>query len=127
MRALRLPLAASSGSRDVLPSRLDEMANPSGSRTPNAAQAFDVNVLAFPAASSRTLQGLMQLFNIDEPSAQRLIASVPLRLTQQVTEAEADACAQALRMLGARVLVETTPLPTAQHSRWEQPGGYEED
>jgi hypothetical protein len=69
----------------------------------------------------------MQLFKIDEPSAQRLIASVPLLLTQQVTAAEAEACAQALRMLGARVVVEPTPLPSAQHARWQQPGGYEED
>jgi hypothetical protein len=30
-------------------------------------------------------------------------------------------------MLGARVVVEPTPLPTAQHARWNQAGDYEED
>jgi hypothetical protein len=85
-----------------------------------------VKVLAFPAASSRTVQGLMQLFNIDQASAERLIADVPLLLSQQVTGPEAEACAQSLRKLGARVVVEPAALPTAHQARWSQPSELEE-
>jgi hypothetical protein len=103
------------------------MANPSGSRTHANAQVFDVKVLAFPAATPHTVQGLMQLFNIDQASAERLIADVPLLLNQQVTGPEAEACAQSLRKLGARVLVEPAALPTAHQARWSQPAAFEED
>lgn len=103
------------------------MANPSGSRTHANAQVFDVKVLAFPAATAYTVQGLMQLFNIDQASAERLIADVPLLLSQQVTGPEAEACAQSLRKLGARVIVEPAALPTAHQARWSQPSEFEED
>lgn len=103
------------------------MANPSGSRTHANTQVFDVKVLAFPAASPRTVQGLMQLFNIDQASAERMIADVPLLLSQQISGAEAEACAQSLRVLGARVVVEPAALPTAHQARWSQPGSFEED
>ena len=104
------------------------MANPSGSRTHANAQVFDVKVLAFPAATPHTVQGLMQLFNIDQASAERLIGDVPLLLNQQVTGDEAEACAQALRKLGARVVVEPAALPTAHQARWsQQPSSFEED
>jgi hypothetical protein len=85
------------------------MANPMGSRTHANAQAYDVKVLAFPAASARSVQGLMQLFNIEQSAAERLIASVPLLLSQRVSGPDAEACAQALRKLGARVVVEAQP------------------
>lgn len=103
------------------------MANASGSRTHANVQVFDVKVLAFPAATPHTVQGLMQLFNIDQASAERLIADVPLLLNQQVTGAEAEACAQSLRKLGARVVVEPAALPTAHTARWSQPASFEED
>jgi|GEM_PF-6876158 len=104
------------------------MANASGSRTHANVQVFDVKVLAFPAATPHTVQGLMQLFNIDQASAERLIADVPLLLNQQVTGAEAEACAQSLRKLGARVVVEPAALPTAHAARWsQQPASFEED
>ncbi|HTU56826.1 MAG TPA: hypothetical protein VMF89_00305, partial [Polyangiales bacterium] len=104
-----------------------EMANASGPRTHAHAQVFDVKVLAFPAATPHTVQGLMQLFNIDQASAERLIADVPLLLNQQVSGAEAEACAQSLRKLGARVVVEPAALPTAHRARWSQPSELEED
>jgi hypothetical protein len=103
------------------------MANASGSRTHANVQVFDVKVLAFPAATPHTVQGLMQLSNIDRASAERLIADVPLLLNQQVTGAEAEACAQSLRKLGARVVVEPAALPTAHTARWSQPASFEED
>lgn len=105
------------------------MPNPLGSRTHASAQAYDVKVLAFPAASARTVQGLMQLFRIDQAAAERLIASVPLLLTQQVTSADAEACAQALRKLGARVVVELSAPAMAQPqpARWDQESALEED
>jgi len=103
------------------------MANPSGSRTHANAQVFDVKVLAFPAATPHTVQGLMQLFRIDQSSAERMIADVPLLLNRQVTGAEAEACAQSLRKLGARVVVEPAALPTAHQARWSQPSAFEED
>lgn len=103
------------------------MANAPGSRTHANVQVFDVKVLAFPAATPHTVQGLMQLFNIDQASAERLIADVPLLLNQQVTGAEAEACAQSLRKLGARVVVEPAALPTAHTARWSQPASFEED
>jgi hypothetical protein len=86
-----------------------------------------VKVLAFPAASARTVQGLMQLFNIDQGAAERLIASGPLLLAQQVSGQEAEACAQALRKLGARAVVEPSALPSAAQSGWSQPSDFEED
>jgi hypothetical protein len=102
------------------------MTNPLGSRThAGAPAAYDVKVLAFPAASPRTVQGLMQLFNTDQASAERLIASVPLLLAQQVSAQDAEACAQALRMLGARVVVEPAAVAGAQ--RWSEPNTFEED
>lgn len=103
------------------------MANPSGSRTHANTQVFDVKVLAFPAATPHTVQGLMQLFQIDQSTAERMIADAPLLLNQQVTEPEAEACAQSLRMLGARVVVEPAALPTAHQARWSQPSPFEED
>jgi hypothetical protein len=103
------------------------MANPLGSRTHASAQAYDVQVLAFPAASARTVQGLMQLFKIDQAAAERLIAAVPLLLTQGVSGAEAEACAQALRKLGARVVVELSPRAGGQEASWSEPGELEED
>jgi hypothetical protein len=103
------------------------MANPSGSRTHANAQVFDVKVLAFPAATPHTVQGLMQLFNIDQASAARMIGDAPLLLNQQIAGPEAEACAQALRKLGARVVVEPASLPTAHQARWSQPASFEED
>jgi hypothetical protein len=91
------------------------MAIPSGSRS---AQLYDVKVLAFPAASARTVQGLMQLFSLDQAAAERLIAAAPLLLTQQVSGQDAEVCAAELRKLGARAVVE----PSAAHG-----GGLEED
>ena len=103
------------------------MANPLGSRTHASAQAYDVQVLAFPAASARTVQGLMHLFNIDQAAAERLIASVPLLLTQRVSGQEAEACAQALRKLGARVVIEVSAGASPAQADWSQPGELEED
>jgi uncharacterized protein (DUF2267 family) len=97
-----------------------------GSQTHSGAAEYDIHVLAFPAASQRTVQGLRELFGLDAHSAQRIIASVPtiLRqrvpaaeaeacaaalptiLRQRVPAAEAEACAAALRKLGARVVLE---------------------
>lgn len=99
------------------------MANPSGFRSNPSAEAYNVMLLAFPAATGRTLQGLMQLFGIDEMAAQRLIASVPVTLSQQIGLREAEACAQALRKLGARVSVERA----ATAAEWSELGAYEED
>lgn len=103
------------------------MANPLGSRTHASAQAYDVQVLAFPAASARTVQGLMQLFKIDQAAAERLIASAPLLLTQRVSGQEAEACAQALRKLGARVVIELSAGASSAQADWSQPGELEED
>ena len=82
------------------------MVTRSGSQTHPGAVEYDIHVLAFPAASPRTVQGLCDLFGVDVQSAQRVIASVPMVLRQHVPAAEAEACAQALRKLGARVLLE---------------------
>ncbi|HET8936451.1 MAG TPA: hypothetical protein VFN67_23565 [Polyangiales bacterium] len=103
------------------------MANLLGSRTHASSQAYDVQVLAFPAASARTVQGLMQLFKIDQRAAERLIASVPLLLTQRVSGQEAEACAQALRKLGARVVIELSAGASTQQADWAQPSELEED
>ena len=103
------------------------MANAPGSRTHANVQVFDVKVLAFPVATSHTVQGLMQLFQIDHASAERMIGDVPLLLSQQVPQADAEACAQALRKLGARVVIEPAALPTAHQARWSQPSPFEED
>jgi hypothetical protein len=99
------------------------MAIPSGFRNNPSAEAYNVTLLAFPAATGRTLQGLMQLFGIDEMAAQRLIASVPVTLSQEIGLREAEACAQALRKLGARVTVERA----ATAAEWSEPSPYEEE
>lgn len=103
------------------------MAFQSRSQTKPSAGAYDVRVLAFPAASGRTVQGLMQLFGIDQASAQRLIASVPVILSQQASANDAEACAQALRRLGARVHVEPSATTTAAQPLWSEPSPLEED
>ena len=77
-----------------------------GSQTQPGAAEYDIHVLAFPAASPRTVQGLRELFGLDAQSAQRIVASVPTVLRQRVPAAEAEACAAALRKLGARVVLE---------------------
>lgn len=73
----------------------------------------------------------MQLFGIDEASAQRLIASAPIIFSQQARAHEAEACAQALRRLGARVVVEPAHpaglAPAPVQGQWSEPRPYPED
>jgi len=110
---------------------LEAVATRSGSQLQPGVGEYDIHVLAFPAATPRTVQGLCELFGLDANGAQRIIRSAPSVLRQRVPVAEAEACAQALRKLGARVVLEPAqprdppPPPAAaflQHTAHWGPG-----
>jgi ribosomal protein L7/L12 len=82
------------------------------SRSAPETAAYNVRVHAFEGTPQQTLRGLRDLFGLDVARAQRLMASVPAVLRHRISAAEAEHWAQALRSIGARVVLEDAAAPS---------------
>jgi hypothetical protein len=68
--------------------------------------AFDIRVLAFAQARSRTLRGLQEIFGVDASTAVRILESVPAVVRRGVGAEQAQSYVTALQSIGAEVVLE---------------------